>query len=312
MIGIGIDVGGTNTKLVALNKTGKVLKEDRFKTLADRGYADFIKRLSKIILFWKKELPDNDFIIGAGVAGDINSKEGIIRFSPNLKWRNIKMAGDIKKRTGIKCIIENDANMAAWGSYVMDLKRKYKTGMTLTMGTGIGCGLIINGELYSGACGSAGELGHTKIYPGGEKCHCQMNGCVEAYTGSYAIIRRAKREIKNPLSFIDKYSVNKKKKLNTPCLTNAAARGNKTALKIWRDTGKYLGMVLSDLILVFNPEYIVLTGGVSKASKYFMPAIKDVFCSQKIKTPFRKVKLLACKNADIGCLGAAFFALEKR
>ncbi|MCK5582385.1 MAG: ROK family protein [Elusimicrobiales bacterium] len=313
MIGIGIDIGGTNTKVVALNKKGKVLKEYRFKTLSDLGYPDFLKRISKLINSWKKVLPGDNFIIGMGIAGDINSAEGIIRFCPNLdKWRDIKMAADIRKKTKLRCFIENDANIAAFGVHTLELKKKYKNGIAITLGTGVGGGLIINGEIYNGSCGSAGELGHTNIYPGGTKCNCHMRGCLEAYVGSYGIIGRAKKEIKNIPAFIKKYGkLSSAKKLDTICLSNAAALGNSIALKIWRDTGTYLGIALSDMILILNPEYIVFMGGVSKASKYFLPSIKAVFAKQMIKAPFKKVKLLVSKNPDLGCYGAAVYALEK-
>lgn len=316
MIGIGIDIGGTNTKIIALNKNGKVFKEYCFKTLPALGYPDFLKRISKIINLWKKEISGDNFTIGVGIAGDINSAKGIIRFCPNLdNWTNIKFAADLKKKTKLKCFIENDANMAAWGAHVLDLKKKYKNGIAVTLGTGVGGGLIVNGQLYNGSSGSAGELGHINIYPGGDRCHCQMRGCLEAYVGSYAIIRRAKKEIKNIPAFIKKFAgpaaPAKIKKLDAICLSNAASYGNAAALKIWRDTGKYLGLALSDIILLLNPEYIVIMGGVSKASKYFLPAIKSVFTAQKIKSPFKKVKLIVSQNPDLGCYGAALYSLQK-
>ncbi len=316
MIGIGIDIGGTNTKIAALNKNGEIFKEYRFKTLPLSGYPDFLKRVGREINLLQKVLPGKDFTVGLGVAGDINSAEGIIRFCPNLHgWRNIKLAADLKKKTKLKCFVENDANMAAWGAHVLTLKKKYKNGIAITLGTGVGGGFIINGELYNGAGGSAGELGHVKIYSGGLKCHCGMRGCLEAYAGSYGIMRRAKKEIKNIPAFIKKFGGRqasaKIKKLDAVCLANAAAAGNAAALKIWADTGKYLGLALSDMILLLNPEYIVFMGGVSKASKYFLPAIKTVFALQKIKAPFKKVKLLIGKNPDLGCRGAALYALQK-
>lgn len=313
MIGIGIDIGGTNTKIVALNKKGKVLKEYRFKTLPALGYPYFLKRIAQLINLWKKELPGNNFTVGVGIAGDINSAEGIIRFCPNLnKWSNIKIALDIRQKTKLKCFIENDANIAAFGAHILHLKKKYTSGIAITLGTGVGGGLIIKGEIYNGSCGSAGELGHTNIYPGGAKCNCGMKGCLEAYVGSYGIVRRAKKDIKNIPAFIKRYGkMPLVKKLDTICLSNAAALGNPIALKIWRDTGTYLGMALSDMILVLNPEYIVFMGGVSKASKYFLPAIKAIFTKQKIKAPFKKVKLIISKNPDLGCRGAAIYALEQ-
>lgn len=310
MIGIGIDIGATNTKIIAITETGELLKEFRFRTLPGRGCSKFIRELSKVIKAWKSEYGRNLKSVGIGVAGDINPEKGIIRFSPNLGWRNINIVRPIEKVTNLKCVVENDANMAAWGASVLELNRKFKNIITITLGTGIGSGIIINGQLYHGSTGSAGEVGHTKIYSGGEKCGCGSSGCVEAYVGSQAIIKRAKKYIGNLPSFIDKYSLNIPKKLNTICLRNAADHNDKTARKIWLDTGLILGQGLANAILILNPDCLVFTGGVSKASRYILKGIKKIFSEQKIVTPFRCLKIVVSKNADLGSFGAALYGIE--
>lgn len=310
MIGIGIDIGATNTKIIAITETVKLLKEFRFRTLPGEGVGKFVRELSEIIKKWKLEYGRNLKSIGIGVAGDINSEKGIIRFSPNLGWRNINIVRPIEKVTKLKCIVENDANMAAWGAFVLEVKRKYPNIITITLGTGIGSGIIINGQLYHGSTGSAGEVGHTKIFYDGEKCRCGSTGCVEAYVGSCAIIKRAKKYIKNLPSFINRYSLNLPKKLNTICIRNAADNNDKTAQRIWYETGLMLGQGLANVILILNPDCLVFTGGVSKASKYILKGVKKIFSEQKIVTPFKYLKILVSKNADLGSVGAALYGIE--
>lgn len=310
MLGIGIDIGGTNTKLVVVNRAGKPLAHERFRTEAAKGPAFFLKRLAAAVAGFRRDYGRQLVSIGIGAAGDVDPARGLLRFSPNLAWRSVKLAGPLEKLTGLPCAMENDANMAAWGAYEIELKRKTEDILTLTLGTGIGSGLILGGKLYHGATGSAGEAGHLKIEPDGRACHCGGRGCLESYCGSYAIIARARELIGNEQAFVKKFSAPGREKLNTICLTNAAAAGNAAARRVWAETGHYLGTGLAGIILVLNPGCVVLTGGVSRARKWFLPAMRRVLNKQQIKTPFEKVKVRISDNADLGSHGAALFGLE--
>lgn len=310
MKGLGIDIGGTNTKIIVMDSGGALLHEERFHTLPERGQADFMKRLAAAVKRLKKDW--KPVSIGIGAAGDIDPEKGVMRFSPNLdRWRNVDVAGPLHRLTRLPCVLENDANMAAWGAYELELKKKYRNVVAVTLGTGIGGGIILDGKLYHGATGSAGELGHNKLERAGAQCHCGAKGCMEAYCGSYAIMSAARRSIKNTEAFISKYSAPGRERLNTICLTRAADRGHRAALKIWRDMGESLGRGLADMILLFNPDCVVLTGGVSKASRHFLGAVRKVFASQQIRTPFVSVKLVAARNADLGVYGAALLGMER-
>ena len=310
MKGIGIDIGGTNTKLIVMDDKNTLLHEERFHTAPESGQADFIRRLGAAAKRLKNKW--KPVSIGIGAAGDVAPEKGVLRFSPNLdRWRNVPLSVSLNRITGLDCVLENDANMAAWGAYELEIKRRYKNVVAVTLGTGIGSGIIIDGKLYHGATGSAGELGHNKLDRNGAQCHCGAKGCLEAYCGSYAIMRDARRVIKNPEAFIARYSVPGKERLNTICLTRAAEHGHKAAKKIWRDMGENLGRGLADMILLFNPDCVVLTGGVSRASRHFLGPLKDVLASQQITTPFVKVKLVVARNADLGVYGAALLGMER-
>lgn len=311
MLGIGIDIGGTNTKLVVVNRAGKLMAQERFRTEASKGHSTFVRHLARVVEVFKKDYGRQLVSIGIGAAGDVDPERGILRFSPNLGWGSVKIAGPLEKLTGLPCSMENDANMAAWGAYEIEMARKTPNVLALTLGTGIGSGLILEGKLYHGATGSAGEAGHIKIQPGGRPCHCGGRGCFEAYCGSYAIMARAREAIKNEAAFVKKYSAPGHEKFNTICLTRAAAAGHAGARKIWAETGHCLGMGLAGLILLLNPDCVVLTGGVSKARRWFLPALHKVLRHQQIKTPFLKVKIKVSDNADLGSHGAALFGMEK-
>lgn len=311
MLGIGIDIGGTNTKLVVVNRAGKLMAQERFRTEPSRGVPVFIKHLASAVAEFKRDYGRQLVSIGIGAAGDVDPERGILRFAPNLGWKNAKISGPLEKLTGLPCSMENDANMAAWGAYELELGRRSANILTLTLGTGIGSGMVLDSKLYHGSTGSAGEAGHIKLEPNGRPCHCGGRGCFEAYCGSYAIMARARELIKNEAAFAKKYSRPGHEKFNTICLTNAAAAGNAAARKVWAETGHYLGLGLAGLVLVLNPEYVVLTGGVSRALKWFMPAMQKVLREQQIKTPFLKMKVKVSDDADLGSHGAALFGLER-
>jgi glucokinase len=311
MLGIGIDIGGTNTKLVVVNRAGKLLAQDRFRTEAAKGSANFVKRLAAAVSEFRRDYGRQLVSIGIGAAGDVDPERGILRFSPNLGWRGVKIADPLEKLTGLPCSMENDANMAAWGAYEIELGRKKGNILALTLGTGIGSGLILDGKLYHGATGSAGEAGHVKLEPDGRPCHCGGRGCFEAYCGSYAIMARARELIKNEAAFIKRFAAPGHEKFNTICLTNGAAAGHAAARRVWAETGDYLGRGLAALILLLNPDCVILTGGVSRARKWFMPAMNKVLGAQQIKTPFSKVRIKVSDDADLGSHGAALFGLDR-
>jgi len=309
MTGIGIDIGGTNTKLLVADEKGNIVSVSRFPTEAEKGPENFIKRLAAAVAEIKNECPEPPSAIGIGAAGDVDPEKGILRYAPNLKWHNVPLTKPVEDATGLHCVMENDANMAAWGAYVMELGRQPGcTALVLTMGTGIGSGIIINGALFHGATGTAGEAGHLTVERGGRLCNCGKRGCLEAYCGSIGIIRRASDVIPDQAEYIRKY--NPGGIFDPYTLTKAYEAGDETAVKIWNDTGRYLGWGVADLILLFNPDYIVLTGGVSKARDKFLPSMLEVFKGQSISTPFEKVQIKASDNPELGSIGSALFGLE--
>lgn len=310
--GLGIDIGGTNVKILIMDEKKKVLFQDRFKTHSEKGLRDFSARLGASVREAIKKTGVRVKRAAVGMAGDIDSRRGILRYSPNLGgWKNAPIARLISAQTGLSCVIENDANMAAWGAYIMELDRKSCNMAALTMGTGIGGGLVLDGKLYHGCSSTAGEIGHMVIEPGGRLCGCGNRGCLEAYCGSKAIVKRALSLIKNIDSYRKKYGAGEEKKINAAALAAAAGKGDSTAVKVWEETGFYLSIGIGNLLMLLNLDSIVITGGVSKGRKYFLPALKKGLASYSIKTPLKAVKIKVSDNPDLGSYGAALFAMEK-
>lgn len=310
-VGLGVDIGGTNVKILILSDKGKTLYCDRFETQSEKGLKDFCLRLGLKIRQAIKATRVNIKKATIAMAGDVDSEHGILRYSPNLSgWKNAPISTLIKKETGISFSVENDANMAAWGAYVLELKKNVKDMAVVTMGTGIGAGLVLGGKLYRGASSTAGEIGHCVIEHNGRLCGCGNRGCLEAYCGSKAIVKRALSLVKDVDLYVDRHKTRNEKKITTADLAAAAARGDKIAISVWEETGFYLSLGIGNLLMLLNLSAVVITGGISKGEKFFMPSVKKGLSLYSIKTPIKKVRIKVSQNPDLGCWGAALFALE--
>ncbi len=316
MIGIGIDIGGTFVKLYVINDHGKIFRQEKLETDYSKGSKGFVAQIGGFINTIKSEFADQRVCVAVGAPGDVDPERGILRYNPNLKFTDVKewpLADQLEKTTGLRPYIVNDATLAAWGVYETDLKRQGQNVLIVTLGTGVGGGLILNGELYQGSHGTTGEIGHMKISntQTGPLCGCGMRGCLEAFVGTIGIKRRTLQSIVDHPDSILAHSVKTGADFKVAQVAKAAEKGCPEALRIWEDTGHYLGIGLANVCLVLDLDTVVLTGGVSGAAPYFMPALKRVLDSQPIKTPFKKLKLAVSQNPDIGGIGAALYALHR-
>lgn len=312
MISVGIDIGGTNIKLAVMDNKYKIIETSEIKTKLNSGYSSFIKNISNLINSIKTKYHKRLYGCCIAIAGDVDGENGFLRFSPNLKgWKNKNIKKDIERLTGINCFVDNDANMAAFGSYVFDLKRKYKNVVVFTLGTGIGGGIILNHHLYHGSTSSAGEFGHNIIVVGGKKCACGNYGCLEAYCSTKSIVEKAKKKWVNIKRYIDKYG-DGDNHITPKLIYNAAVDGNIDAIKIWDEYGYMLGIGIGNAVISLNPDVVVLCGGISRASKFFMPSLKKRLAEYRIKTPMKWFRILVSNYSNIGVFGCAAFVFETR
>lgn len=316
MIGIGVDIGGTFVKLYVMNDHGEIFRQEKLETDYSKGSKGFVTQIAGFINTIKTEFADQRVCVAVGAPGDVDNTQGILRYNPNLKFTDVKdwpLADQLEKATGLRPYIANDATLAAWGVYEADLKRQGQNVLIVTLGTGVGGGLILNKELYQGSHGTAGEIGHMKIADTqtGPLCGCGAHGCLEAFVGTIGIKRRTLQKIVDFPNSVLAQTVKTGTDFKVAQVAKAAEKGCPHALQIWQETGHYLGIGIANVCLLLDLDTVVLTGGVSGAAPYFMPALKRVLDNQQIKTPFKKLKLMVSKNPDIGGVGAAMYALRR-
>ena len=315
MIGIGVDIGGTFVKLYVMNDHGEIFRKEKLETIRATGTKGFMNQIGDFINHIKTEFVDQRVAVAVGVPGDVDHQKGILRYTPNLKFadKDFPLADQLEKYTSLRPYVANDATLAAWGVYEADLKRQGTNVLIITLGTGVGGGLIINKELYQGSHGTAGEIGHMKIADTqtGPLCGCGARGCLEAFVGTIGIKRRTLQStVDHPDSILAKL-LKQAPDFKVELVAKAAEQGCPQALQIWQDTGHYLGIGIANLALILDLDTIVLTGGVSGAAPYFKPALEQVLAGQQIKTPFKKLTLCTSKNPYIGGVGAAMYAIYR-
>ncbi len=257
---IGVDAGGTKISagLVAGNK---LIRKIKIPTEQGKGRNQVIKNILKAISIVSQGIEKKEIeVIGIGLAGPVDSKNGILKVAPNIKGlQNFPVKKIIEKTLGIKTIVENYAKCIALAE---SRQFKCKNLIALTLGTGVGGGIIIDGKIYHGS-GYAGELGHIVIDYKGYKCSCGNNGCLEEYCSGRGVERLAKKYFGKAIPPLE--------------VQRMAEAGNKKAIRVYNEFGTYLGIGLADYVNIFNPEIIVIGGGIGRAWKLFLPsAIKEM------------------------------------
>ncbi|HAM34641.1 MAG TPA: hypothetical protein DEB40_02955 [Elusimicrobia bacterium] len=313
-IALGVDVGGTFAKIAAVSPDGKILRLDEMPTDAGDGAKPFVGRLLRLLQIWRKQ-GIRPSALGLGLAGDVDHEHGCLRLTPNLPgWQGFCFRDAFKRALRLPAVVENDANAAVWGAYATELKRRPRHVIGVTLGTGVGGGLIVDGRLHRGATGTAGEIGHARVAMSGARCHCGARGCLEAYAGKYGIVRTARELLRaRPDSgAVLRRLVPNLKALSPKCLKAAADQGDPIAREVWRRTGTVLGWGLANVVIVFNPDVLVFLGGVSRAGNWILDPVRRVFHEHPFGTSLRHVTLRCAVNPNGGCVGAALLALEDR
>jgi len=303
---LGIDMGGTQIKIAVVDSAGRIVEESAIDTDIKAEPSAVIKRIACKVQSLKNYQKVRG--IGFGVAGDINCDKGLVRFSPNLpKWKNVPLKKEMEKLTCKKVYVDNDANTASVGAFWLDAKGRTENLVCVTLGTGVGGGLILDGKLYRGRTCTAGEIGHITIDRCGKKCKCGNTGCVETYIGAKYLSEYARKYFeKHKSPVIDKLTDKDKIKITPKILHAAAVKGDKGAVEIWNCAGEKLGILLALVLNFINPDMIVLCGGVSHAGKYLLdPAVKEAQ-KRAFKSAFKACKSVISRyTGKLGVVGAA-------
>lgn len=313
-IALGIDIGGTNTKFGLVNHRGEILEKGKLKTTDYPEVEDFINALYEHINpLLEKHKSENFKGIGVG-APNGNYYKGTIEQAPNLSWKGIvPMAELIAAKFNTTCNITNDANAAAVGEMMYGAARGMRDFIMITLGTGVGSGIISGGNTIYGHDGFAGELGHTIVKPGGRKhWSTGSEGSLEAYASATGIAITAKKmRAEFPDSILNDYP---EEEINSETVHQCAIKGDPTAIEVFRYTGQKLGEALANFVMFSSPEAILLFGGVIKAGDYILKPTK-LHMERNLLPIFRnKVKLVISElnEADAAILGASALVWENK
>lgn len=314
-IAVGIDIGGTNTDIGIVNEEGKVLAKTSFSTQVSDNFEEYIKVLSDNI---KSLLKANDLegkILGVGVgAPNANFYKGTIEHAPNLLWKGVlHFSKMLSQEVGYKVVLTNDANAAAIGEKVYGGGKYMQHFALVTLGTGLGSGIVIDGKLLYGSDGFAGELGHTIVVKeDGRQCGCGRKGCLETIASASGIVTTIKQllESEKTASVFRNVSVDEIKSID---IFEAANKGDELALKAFDITADYLGFSLTNLIAITSPEAIFLSGGLAHAGDLLFKPLQQYY--DKYVLPLFKGKTVILPSqlpdGNTGLMGAAALALSE-
>jgi glucokinase len=281
---LGIDIGGTNLVVGSVAEDGsRIVATASEPTRAEAGATDVLERLvglaDRAIVATRKDVPGAEILgVGVGAPGPLDTKRGIVLLTPNLGWVNLPLRQIMHDRLGLPATLDNDANCAVLGEWWVGAARGARHAIGITIGTGIGGGLILDGKLYHGASDVAGEIGHTTIDTEGRRCKCGNYGCLEAYASGPNIALRAVEEIEaGAVSRLPSLVGGDLSKVTAQTVYQAAQDGDDLALEVVNDTARFLGVGIGNLLNVFNPEAVVVCGGVTLAGDHlFVPLRREV------------------------------------
>jgi len=308
---IGIDIGGTDIKAGLFDKNGDIREWRKVTSAVEKGKNVVLKRIKTLVKKFEENRVNILPVVGVAVAGIIDKKREYIIHSPNLQgWDSFDIKSALEKRLERDVVIENDANTAALAELWRGEGRKLKNFMLITLGTGLGSGLVINRKLWIGEDGSAAEMGHTKIVLGGLRCGCGARGCLEMYSSSQAIERIVKNVLSKKVDTILRIDSHTKT-VSPKIVYKAAKKGDEVAINIYREISRYLGVAIANVINLLGIKSFILSGGISNAYDLFIPFLKAEV-SKNLFYPFSEgFQILKGKLGNrAGATGAAYLALQ--
>jgi glucokinase len=306
---IAADLGGTNLRMAAVDACGTIL----FRTKRETPRGERSDEIIRAIVEGALECRDNCAgfrvkAISAAVPATVSVKRGLILKAPNLLGLNdFRIVATLEGELGVKTVLENDANAAAIGENWLGASKGFADSICVTLGTGVGGGIIVGGKILRGKDGTAGEIGHVSVEPFGAPCGCGSRGCLEQYSSASAIVRLARElEAQYPNSILKQRSP-----LTARDVYRAGTDGDELALEVFRQAGFYLGVALSGLINVLNPEMIVIGGGAAAGWNLFLPHVRKTISQRAYREPAERAQIsLARLGDDAGIIGAARLAFD--
>ncbi|MGZ4595491.1 MAG: ROK family glucokinase [Actinomycetes bacterium] len=310
---IGVDVGGTKVAAGVVDEKGGVLVHARVDT-PPHNPAAVVDAIAMVVR--QLRAAHDVEAIGVGVAGFVDNSRAKVYFAPNLRWQDVHLRHELEQRTGLPTVVENDANAAAWGEYRFGAGRGEDHIVCVTVGTGIGGGVIAGGELFRGGFGVAAEIGHIQMVADGRLCGCGQRGCWEQYASGNALVRDARErasESREDAETLLRLGDGTPEGIKGAHVTQAARLGDPIAIAAFENLGGWLGQGLADLAAVLDPETFIVGGGVSEAGDLFLRPMVDSFHRLLTGGDHRPVATVdvAQRGNDAGLLGAADLARRR-
>ncbi|MBR5535026.1 MAG: ROK family protein [Clostridia bacterium] len=312
---IGIDLGGTNIAVGLVDKKGKIIQKASTPTLRHRHWSEIIRDMviltHKVTAAADKNLADIK-VVGIGIPGNIDNENGIVVRAANLNMVNVPIAEEFRKYIDIPVNLENDANAAAYGEYFMQDPHRDNF-LMVTLGTGVGGGIVIKGKIFRGFNGAGGEIGHHVIHEGGEKCACGRLGCYEAYASVTALINQTKKKMALCSDSLMHQWAQQNGAINGFTAFDCARQGDTAAIEVRDKYITYVSEGIVNLINIFQPETVVIGGGISFEGETLLAPIREFvkkheFNKQEPRTQIEVAKLFN----DAGIVGAAMSAKKQK
>jgi glucokinase len=307
---VGIDVGGTKIAGGVVDEAGTILGTARRESPAtdsnaiERSIADLVAEL---------RVSHEVAAVGVGAAGFVDSARSTVMFAPNLAWRDEPLRTDLEAEIGLPVVIENDANAAAWGEFAFGAGEDVSDSLLVTVGTGVGGGIVLNGELHRGAFGVAAEIGHMRVVPGGRICGCGNRGCWEQYASGSALVRDTRDQAREgsliARSLLDRVG-GRVEGITGPLITEAAREGDSFAREQLASLGRWLGEGIASLTAVLDPAVVIVGGGVSEAGDLLLDPVRAHFAANLTGRHYRPELQIraALLGNKAGMIGAADLA----
>ncbi|MEW6619426.1 MAG: ROK family protein [bacterium] len=311
---IAVDLGGTNIRAAVVDQTGKIIEKKDTATKVSEGHEVVIQQMKELIQDVIKEVSFQQIVgIGIGSPGPLDTKTGVIIDTPNLGWKNVALKETIEEEFHLPTYVDNDGNLAALGEKWLGAGKEVENLVCLTLGTGIGGGIIINGEIFHGSNDAAGEVGHIIVEPNGLRCGCGNYGCMEAYASGQGITKRTTYAIKQGTTTIISELVQNQLERITPLVVyQAAIKGDEVANYILKETGRYLGIGIVSIVNVLNPQLVVIGGKVAQIGDLLLQYVKEEVTKRTYLEPCKRISIvLAQRGDDAGLIGAAKMVLQK-
>ena len=314
---IGVDMGGTKILSAVIDAEGNILGTAKVPTKADRGPSVVIDRIADSI---RKAIdksgvaPTSIEAVGIGAPGPLDPATGVVIFAPNLRWKDVRLKDELEARVGFPTFVDNDVNVGTLGEHVFGAGQGFQNVVGIFVGTGIGGGIILQGELFHGASKTAGEIGHIIVKAGGPRCGCGTRGCLEAIASRTAMTKQFQKAIKKGRkSVLSELTGGDLTAIRSGVLAKAIRLNDKLTLKVFKKVTKYLGIGIGSIVNFLNPEMIVLGGGVVEAlDDTFLDDIRAAAKKYSLPNTLDGVQIVPAKLGDNSAiLGAAALARQR-